>query len=59
MQAWIINHMSGKVLDEITNPFPNFDGETIEVLGMDKQFHRLWLSSYWPESRQSPAQLLW
>ena len=31
IQTWIINHMSGKVLDEITYPFPNFDGETIEV----------------------------
>ena len=31
--TWISNHMSSKVWDEITYPFPNSNG------GMDKQFH--------------------
>ena len=30
--AWISNHMPSKVQDEITYPFPNFNGCTIEVL---------------------------
>ena len=30
--AWISNHMSSKVWDEITYPYPNFNGSTIEVL---------------------------
>ena len=38
--AWISKHMSSKVLDEITYPFLNFNGATVEVnrwsLGMDK-----------------------
>ena len=29
--AWISNHMSSKLLDEITYPFPNFNGATVEV----------------------------
>ena len=29
--AWIINHMPGKVWDEITYPFINFNGATVEV----------------------------
>ena len=29
--AWISNHMSSKVLDEITYPFLNFNGATVEV----------------------------
>ena len=29
--AWISNHMSSKVWDEITYPFPNFNGCTVEV----------------------------
>ena len=29
--AWISNHMPGKMWDEITYPFLNFNGETIEV----------------------------
>ena len=29
--AWISNHMPGKVWDEITNPFLNFNGATVEV----------------------------
>ena len=29
--AWISNYMRGKVSDEITYPFLNFNGETVEV----------------------------
>ena len=29
--AWISNHMPGKVWDEITYPFLNFNGCTVEV----------------------------
>ena len=29
--AWIINHMPSKVWDEITYPFLNFNGATVEV----------------------------
>ena len=29
--AWISNHMSSKVWDEITYPFPNFNGCPVEV----------------------------
>ena len=29
--AWISNHMPGKVWDEITYPFLNFNGATVEV----------------------------
>ena len=29
--AWISNHMSNEVWDEITYPFPNFNGCTVEV----------------------------
>ena len=29
--AWISNHMPSKVSDEITHPFPNFNGCTVEV----------------------------
>ena len=31
--------MPSKVWDEITYPFPNFNSATIDILGMDKQFH--------------------
>ena len=31
MSAWIRNHMPSKVWDEITYPFPNFNGCTVEV----------------------------
>ena len=31
ISAWISNHMSSKVWDEITYPFPNFNGCAIEV----------------------------
>ena len=30
-RRWISNHMPSKMWDEITYPFPNFDGATIEV----------------------------
>ena len=30
--------MPSKVWDEITYPFLNFNGATVEVLGMDKEF---------------------
>ena len=29
--AWISNHTPSKVLDTITNPFPNFNGSSVEV----------------------------
>ena len=29
--AWITNHLPGKVWDEITYPFLNFNGATVEV----------------------------
>ena len=29
--AWISNHMLSKVWDEITYPYPNFNGRTVEV----------------------------
>ena len=29
--AWISNHMSSKMWDEITYPFQNFKGYTVEV----------------------------
>ena len=31
IQAWISNYMPGKVWDEITYPFLNFNGATVEV----------------------------
>ena len=31
IQAWISNHILNKVWDEITPPFPNFNGATVEV----------------------------
>ena len=30
--SWISNHMPGEVWGEITYPFPNFNGATVEVL---------------------------
>ena len=38
--AWISNHMHNKVWDEITYPFPNFNGGTIEVW--------VWISNFIP-----------
>ena len=38
--AWVSNHMPGKVWDEITYPFPNFNGATVEVWE--------WISSFIP-----------
>ena len=29
--SWMNNHMSSKVWDKITYPFPNFNGATVEV----------------------------
>ena len=31
LTAWISNHMPNKVWDEITYPFPNFNGSNVEV----------------------------
>ena len=31
LTTWITNHMPGKVWDELTYPFPNFNGATVEV----------------------------
>ena len=31
ISAWISNHLSGKVWDDITYPFLNFNGCTVEV----------------------------
>ena len=38
--AWISNHMPSKVWDEIINPFPNFNGCTVEVWE--------WISNFTP-----------
>ena len=38
--AWISNHTSSKVLDEITYPFLNFNGATVEV--------KEWISNFFP-----------
>ena len=38
--AWISNHRPGKVWDEITYPFPNFNGCTVVVLE--------WISNFIP-----------
>ena len=35
----ISDYIHCNVWDQITSPFPNFNGATVEVLGMDKQFH--------------------
>ena len=39
--AWLINHMLSKMWDEMTYPFPNFNGGRFHrwSLGMDKSFH--------------------
>ena len=29
--AWIRHHMPSKIWDEVTNPFPNFNGFTVDV----------------------------
>ena len=31
IQAWISNQIHNKTWDEINNPFPNFNGATIEI----------------------------
>ena len=36
--AWLSNHMLSKVWDEVTYPFPNFNGCTVEVLEMISYF---------------------
>ena len=38
--AWISNHMSSKVCDKITYPFPNFNGCTVEAW--------VWISNFIP-----------
>ena len=38
--AWITNHISGQVWDEITYPFPNFNAATVEVWE--------WISTFTP-----------
>ena len=40
--AWLSNHIPSKVWDEITYPFPNFNGGTIEVWE--------WISDFIPHS---------
>ena len=42
--AQISNYLHYKVWDEITYPFPNFNGATVEVMGMDRWFH---LTCFW------------
>ena len=42
LPVWISNHMPSKVLDEITYPFPNFNGATVE--GWE------WISNFIPHS---------
>ena len=41
--AWISNHTSSKVWDEINHQFPNFNGATIEVWDWISNF----ISHYW------------
>ena len=36
--AWVSKHAPCKVWDEITHPFPNFDGCTVEVWGWIRNF---------------------
>ena len=36
VSAWISSYIHHKVWDEITYPFPNVNGATVDVLGMDK-----------------------
>ena len=36
--AWVSNNIRYKVLDEITYPFPNFNGATVEVWGWMSNF---------------------
>ena len=36
--TWISNHMFSKVCDEITYPFPNFNGCTVEVWDCKSNF---------------------
>ena len=37
--AWISDHMLCKIWNDITYPFPNFNGRNCWSLGMDKWFH--------------------
>ena len=51
--AWISNHMPSRVVDQVTYPFPNFNGVTVEVwewisnfiphLMMDVIIHPCWV----------------
>ena len=38
--AWVNNHISSKVWDEIAYPFPNFNGSIVEV--------QEWISNFIP-----------
>ena len=38
IQTWISNHIDYDVLDEITYPFPNFNGGTVEVCEWTSNF---------------------
>ena len=40
IKGWLINYIHYKVWDEITNPFPNFNGGAIEVWE--------WISNFTP-----------
>ena len=44
--AWINNHLRYTVWDEITYPFPNFNGCNRWSLGMDKEFHPTLYNGY-------------
>ena len=37
--AWVHNYIHYKMWDEITNPFPDFNGANVEVWEWDKLFH--------------------
>ena len=42
--SWISNHMTNKVWDEITYPFPNFNGAAVEVWEWMSNF----ITLHWP-----------
>ena len=39
--AWICNHIPSKVCDDITHPFPHFNGCAALKFGMDAEFHHI------------------
>ena len=49
--AWVGNHMPYKVWDEITYPFPNFNGGTVEVWE--------WISNFMPDFTRHVITYTW